>query len=122
MYFCQAEDGILDADVTGVQTCALPISEPEAREAMLDALLAAQVADREFREERVEHRLARFGLGLGDLEDGADVLLDRQPAKDRGFLRQVADAEAGAAGHPAVFGVLPPGVHPARCPRGPSGG
>src|SRR6266498_3608895 len=24
--FCQAEDGIRDADVTGVQTCALPIS------------------------------------------------------------------------------------------------
>src|SRR3989442_5493547 len=25
-FFCQAEDGIRDADVTGVQTCALPIS------------------------------------------------------------------------------------------------
>src|SRR5690554_7297227 len=28
-FFFQAEDGILDADVTGVQTCALPISERE---------------------------------------------------------------------------------------------
>src|SRR5215813_13275289 len=31
MFFCfffQAEDGIRDADVTGVQTCALPILEP----------------------------------------------------------------------------------------------
>src|SRR6266498_3760476 len=27
-FFFQAEDGIRDADVTGVQTCALPISEP----------------------------------------------------------------------------------------------
>src|SRR6201999_3461579 len=26
LYFFQAEDGIRDADVTGVQTCALPIS------------------------------------------------------------------------------------------------
>src|SRR3970282_2544420 len=26
--FCQAEDGIRDRDVTGVQTCALPIYEP----------------------------------------------------------------------------------------------
>src|SRR3989442_5654282 len=26
-FFFQAEDGIRDADVTGVQTCALPISE-----------------------------------------------------------------------------------------------
>src|SRR3989442_12675285 len=32
-FFFQAEDGIRDADVTGVQTCALPISQPSrARE------------------------------------------------------------------------------------------
>src|SRR5436305_8287633 len=28
-FFFQAEDGIRDADVTGVQTCALPIYRPE---------------------------------------------------------------------------------------------
>src|SRR6266498_4145139 len=28
IFFFQAEDGIRDADVTGVQTCALPISPP----------------------------------------------------------------------------------------------
>src|SRR3712207_9565236 len=27
-FFCQAEDGIRDIGVTGVQTCALPISRP----------------------------------------------------------------------------------------------
>jgi len=27
VFFFQAEDGIRDRDVTGVQTCALPISE-----------------------------------------------------------------------------------------------
>src|SRR5215813_14030781 len=34
IFFFQAEDGIRDADVTGVQTCALPISrgEPSAQE------------------------------------------------------------------------------------------
>src|SRR3989442_9291901 len=31
-FFFQAEDGIRDADVTGVQTCALPISARRARE------------------------------------------------------------------------------------------
>src|SRR3712207_9166741 len=31
MFFFQAEDGIRDIGVTGVQTCALPISEFEAR-------------------------------------------------------------------------------------------
>src|SRR3989442_14539948 len=30
-FFFQAEDGIRDADVTGVQTCALPISRRVAR-------------------------------------------------------------------------------------------
>src|SRR3989442_11833804 len=30
-FFFQAEDGIRDADVTGVQTCALPISNRDAR-------------------------------------------------------------------------------------------
>src|SRR5215813_3919707 len=30
-FFFQAEDGIRDADVTGVQTCALPISSRPAR-------------------------------------------------------------------------------------------
>src|SRR5260370_10891399 len=30
-FFFQAEDGIRDSSVTGVQTCALPISHPEIR-------------------------------------------------------------------------------------------
>ena len=30
VFFFQAEDGIRDRDVTGVQTCALPIYEPTA--------------------------------------------------------------------------------------------
>src|SRR5439155_10525565 len=30
-FFFQAEDGIRDGHVTGVQTCALPISEPARR-------------------------------------------------------------------------------------------
>src|SRR5207245_8001708 len=31
VFFFQAEDGIRDATVTGVQTCALPISGPRSR-------------------------------------------------------------------------------------------
>src|SRR5256885_16732497 len=31
MFFLQAEDGIRDYKVTGVQTCALPISSPSSR-------------------------------------------------------------------------------------------
>src|SRR5690606_26042471 len=49
-FFFQAEDGIRDFHVTGVQTCALPLSEVEAmRERMADirkrvhAMLAAKL-------------------------------------------------------------------------------
>src|SRR6266540_4591168 len=38
-FFFQAEDGIRDRDVTGVQTCALPISVAKWRE-LLDAVFA----------------------------------------------------------------------------------
>src|SRR5207249_7462828 len=56
VFFFQAEDGIRDRNVTGVQTCALPISlagdagvkrlalfhhEPEHGDEAIDALLAA---------------------------------------------------------------------------------
>src|SRR6266498_1432682 len=36
-FFFQAEDGIRDADVTGVQTCALPISSPERENELMGA-------------------------------------------------------------------------------------
>src|SRR5258706_8312712 len=35
VFFCQAEDGIRDWSVTGVQTCALPISLETVREPMM---------------------------------------------------------------------------------------
>ena len=57
------------------------------------------MADREFGQQRIEHRFAQLGLGLGDFEDGADVLLDRETAENRGFLRQIADAEPRPAIH-----------------------
>src|SRR3712207_7077786 len=48
MYFFQAEDGIRDIGVTGVQTCALPISDVEealreVRRALLEADVALEV-------------------------------------------------------------------------------
>src|SRR6267154_1284168 len=46
-FFFQAEDGIRDGRVTGVQTCALPISQPaaEATFSYLDALTSRQQRD-----------------------------------------------------------------------------
>src|SRR5690606_39737953 len=42
-FFFQAEDGIRDFHVTGVQTCALPISYSLGRPGMLNLLLGAVV-------------------------------------------------------------------------------
>src|SRR5207247_10310248 len=49
--------------------------------------------------QRVKHRLAQIRRRLGDLQNSPNILLDGEPAKDRSFLRQVADAETGAAIH-----------------------
>src|SRR5665213_1266212 len=64
------------------------------------------MADREFGEQRVEHRLAGLRRGFGELEDRADVLLDRETAEDRRFLRQIADAEPRPPVHRQVGDVL----------------
>src|SRR2546429_4815614 len=55
-FFFQAEDGIRDVAVTGVQTCALPISETHGH-------IPGAVADapRNEREQRVGHRLLEAG-------------------------------------------------------------
>src|SRR5256885_11224597 len=47
-FFFQAEDGIRDYKVTGVQTCALPIWEIHSRECVdkeMDSLLRDEVGD-----------------------------------------------------------------------------
>src|SRR2546429_5866193 len=44
MFFFQAEDGIRDVAVTGVQTCALPISCPISTSCMLSMLRARYIA------------------------------------------------------------------------------
>ena len=67
---------------------------------------AAQMGDREFGEQIVEHGLALFAIGLDHLEHGADVVLDRQAAEDRRLLRQIADAQARAPVHGQVGDVL----------------
>src|SRR6266542_5015105 len=54
-FFFQAEDGIRDATVTGVQTCALPILQDDTalREQLLEAqmrLEIGEISDEEFAE------------------------------------------------------------------------
>ena len=54
---------------------------------------------REFLEQGVELGFAPPPVRLDDLEHGADVLLDVEAAEDRGFLREIADAEPRALIH-----------------------
>src|SRR3989442_6037608 len=54
IFFFQAEDGIRDADVTGVQTCALPIC-PRYQ----DALCPTCGTTPRYRQATVEQRIAR---------------------------------------------------------------
>src|SRR5256885_3617989 len=57
IFFFQAEDGIRDYKVTGVQTCALPISRVRLRRASLAPLQHARGARRHLRDRaRPVHR------------------------------------------------------------------
>lgn len=55
--------------------------------------------DGEFFEELFEAFLALFWALFDDFEDGEDVFFDIHIAKNRGFLRKIANAEAGALIH-----------------------
>src|SRR5437773_8186318 len=75
-FFFQAEDGIRDRDVTGVQTCALPIWKPR------QALRRAHRSDRSRGDHPRQHRLFahRRAPALGALARG-DGLVDAQDRK-----------------------------------------
>src|SRR3712207_1642134 len=75
-FFFQAEDGIRDIGVTGVQTCALPISLPEERSSTEDALAHAQDTLEEYSRAHAEEE-SRWGPAalegapsLGELSSG----------------------------------------------------
>src|SRR5688500_20342981 len=62
-FFFQAEDGIRDYKVTGVQTCALPISDAEPRHLRSD--------------EQAHPPVARLGAGIGLHEEREARAFDR---------------------------------------------
>ena len=63
-----------------------------------DSRRVAHVADMQFLEQFLQVRLAVSPSQVAShLEDGLNVLGDRHAAKNRGFLRQIPEAEAGTA-------------------------
>src|SRR2546430_12342312 len=58
-FFFQAEDGIRDLTVTGVQTCALPISEESRGGAGFAVRLAREQVAHERRDDRAREQIRR---------------------------------------------------------------
>ena len=58
--------------------------------------------DLEFVQQRIEIGLAATAVRLHNLENRADIVFHIEPAKDRCFLRQIADAEPRALIHRKV--------------------
>src|SRR5699024_11963052 len=103
-FFFQAEDGIRDRNVTGVQTCALPILEG-AVVAVESAVLAygAEVVARETEGERVvlrhstEVEVAHVCGEDGVIVGAVDVVLVR-----RGSVRVILDCPSVGDRRPAA--------------------
>src|SRR5690606_40471308 len=76
-FFFQAEDGIRDFHVTGVQTCALPISQP-AQMLLIPEIVELPQEDAE-RLMAEAADLGRFGLAIERFGPGA-VLVRATPA------------------------------------------
>src|SRR6266511_5807779 len=105
-FFFQAEDGIRDFHVTGVQTCALPISRVE-RERLRDLDdLAIPDADRGYTPRgpqigaKEAEQVTRLALHLGSVDQTGsarrrpvceDVLRHREPIDEAELLEDGAD-------------------------------
>src|SRR5205085_5266684 len=66
----------------------------------------AQARDVEFVEQRVELALALLAARFHHFQHRADILLHGEAAEDRGFLRQIADAEPRALIHRQLGDVM----------------
>src|SRR5207249_9515410 len=83
-FFFQAEDGIRDRNVTGVQTCALPISDGEAPGRRHDLAREEPADDRErFLERRRARRQARAHRGELALVVAEAALEDEASPRER---------------------------------------
>src|SRR5215213_10644287 len=115
-FFFQAEDGIRDWSVTGVQTCALPISEVED-EAGLDHVLGRlEVAvDRDL-QRGADFEVGALAATLGEarlqmlapgLLEGVDAEEDRDPpvADLGGHFDRFAPDRADEDGDPVALGM-----------------
>src|SRR6266853_561268 len=108
-FFFQAEDGIRDLTVTGVQTCALPISCggcPYCGDCAADCVSAAgslRQADRALdridgRQQQVQELLQLCGRRVGDVEDVLVLHGEILQQEERPWVLQVDPVNDGYRG------------------------
>src|SRR4030066_2347587 len=85
-FFFQAEDGIRDSSVTGVQTCALPILFVNAAGCMT---LLAVYPFTPFRGSWLYTAMASAPAGAQGVRDALDILLKKGPITSEGDLETV---------------------------------
>src|SRR5207253_3569067 len=114
-FFFQAEDGIRDGHVTGVQTCALPISWAKLQQEGMGALLAvAQGSDQEPRFIVLEYRGAGDGppvalVGKGVTFDSGGISI--KPAQNMEDMKFDMSGAAAVLGTFETLGLLKPKVN-----------
>src|SRR5207248_5937067 len=91
-FFFQAEDGIRDRTVTGVQTCALPISPVHFHTVRQPVRLLgghveedAPLAERSVLMDRIRHPELPLGVGVRDVEELL-VEIGRASCRERGWV------------------------------------
>src|SRR5699024_12125662 len=92
IFFFQAEDGIRDRNVTGVQTCALPIFDGKIdiqnRENVSDGEPILQlVAD----EPQIKATVTEFDLGKIKEGDKVDVKVTSTGKKGKGEIKKISE-------------------------------
>src|SRR5437867_3250032 len=105
-FFFQAEDGIRDRTVTGVQTCALPISVLQLRQQLLLILglqrlvLERRVTGRQRQPVKRRHDLHALARALNDTPLAAERLVDHAALAEheRLLLLPLAERERRARG------------------------
>src|SRR2546421_267024 len=117
-FFFQAEDGIRDLIVTGVQTCALPISTIVEGAGASSAIegrvkqIRAQIEDTtsEYDREKLQERLAKLGGGVAGIKVGAATETEMKEKKARGEDAMHATKAAAEEGVCPGGGVAPLGA------------
>src|SRR5438093_12240912 len=85
-FFFQAEDGIRDWSVTGVQTCALPISQsrstPRDPQGFLQGATDSRAAENARRSQAIHHRSEERRVGKGVDLGGRRIIKKKKSKKN----------------------------------------